>query len=176
MDADSESAIPNDPNAFTPDGNGTVVDNASEQEGKEFFTITASDGTVYYLVIDRQRGTQNVYFLSPVTKDDLLPLAGSGGVTSEPGITVPSAPSEPPQSEPSQPSQLEPEQPAQSGGNMGTIIFILIAVIVAGGAGYYFKIVKPRKQAAQTEEYEEYEEETEGKESDDEYFFDDAED
>ena len=38
---------------FTPDGTGTVVDNATDEDGKEFFTITTPSENVFYLVIDR---------------------------------------------------------------------------------------------------------------------------
>ena len=64
-----------EPNPFTPDGQGTMVDNATDQDGKEFFTIMAADESVFYLVIDRQRETENVYFLNAVTVADLMALA-----------------------------------------------------------------------------------------------------
>ena len=41
-----------DPKPFTPEGTGTVLDNATDQDGKEFFTITTADEAVFYLVID----------------------------------------------------------------------------------------------------------------------------
>lgn len=59
---------------FTPDGTGTVVDNATDEDGKEFFTITTPSENVFYLIIDRQRTEENVYFLNAVTEKDLLPL------------------------------------------------------------------------------------------------------
>ena len=61
---------------FTPNGTGTVVDNATDEDGKEFFTITTPSENVFYLVIDRQRTEENVYFLNAVTEKDLL---GRGG-------------------------------------------------------------------------------------------------
>ena len=42
-----------DPHPFTPSGTGTVVDNATDEDGKEFFTITTPAENVIYLVIDR---------------------------------------------------------------------------------------------------------------------------
>ena len=60
---------------FTPDGTGAVVDNATDEDGKEFFTITTPSENVFYLVIDRQRTENNVYFLNAVTEKDLLALA-----------------------------------------------------------------------------------------------------
>lgn len=32
---------------FTPDGTGTVVDNATDEDGKEFFTITTPSENVF---------------------------------------------------------------------------------------------------------------------------------
>ena len=55
-----------------------VVDNATDEDGKEFYTITTADESVFYLVIDKQKTSENVYFLNTVTTDDLLPLAEQG--------------------------------------------------------------------------------------------------
>lgn len=71
-------AQPETQNPFTPDGTGTVVDNATDQDGKEFYTITTPDENVFFLVIDNQKSADNVYFLNAVTEDDLLPLAEKG--------------------------------------------------------------------------------------------------
>ena len=71
-------AEPETQNPFTPDGTGTVVDNATDEDGKEFYTITTADESVFYLVIDKQKTGENVYFLNAVTVDDLLPLAEQG--------------------------------------------------------------------------------------------------
>ena len=62
--------------AFTPEGTGTVLDSATEQEDdKQFYTITTADGNVFYLIIDGKRDSENVYFLNGVTEEDLLSLA-----------------------------------------------------------------------------------------------------
>jgi len=63
------------PNPFTPAGTGTVIDNATDADGKEFYTIMTPSENVFYLIIDRQRETENVYFLNAVTEKDLLALA-----------------------------------------------------------------------------------------------------
>ena len=60
---------------FTPDGTGTVVDNATDEDGKEFFTITTPSENVFYLVIDRNaKGQQTVHFMNLVDEADLLTL------------------------------------------------------------------------------------------------------
>ena len=150
-----------EPNPFTPDGQGTMVDNATDQDGKEFFTIMAADESVFYLVIDRQRETENVYFLNAVTVADLMALA-------EPS---PEAVPEPlPEPEPTtEPEEPEPE-PEKSGG-AGTLLLVLAVLALGGGAGWYFKIYRPKQQAAAPgedfDEAEEYGEDYGGGEYDD---------
>ena len=154
----TETPLPNDSGTFTPDGTGTVMDNATDGDGKEFYTVSTVDGNVFYLIIDRQRSTDNVYLLNAVTEDDLASLAKLGdGKTSSavPSTTVPTPTSEPVPT--ASPPAANTE--AKSGGiSGGALIFIIIIVLAAGGAGYYFKILKPKRQAAEDDE-EEYEDE-----------------
>ena len=39
-----------EPNPFTPNGTGTVLDNATSEDEKEFYTIVTEDENVFYLV------------------------------------------------------------------------------------------------------------------------------
>ena len=129
-----------EPNPFTPDGQGTMVDNATDGDGKEFFTIMAADESVFYLVIDRQRETENVYFLNAVTVADLMALA-------EPSPEAVPEPLSEPEPEPTtEPEEPEPE-PEKSGG-AGTLLLVLAVLALGGGAGWYFKIYRPKQQAA----------------------------
>ena len=136
--------LPAEPNPFTPDGTGTVVDNATDQDGKEFFTITTAEEAVFYLVIDRQRETENVYFLNAVTVADLMALA-------EPS---PEAVPEPlPEPEPAPTPEPEPEPEPEKSGGAGTLLLVLAVLAIGGGAGWYFKIYRPKQQkAAEPEE------------------------
>ena len=132
-----------DPQPFTPDGTGTVVDNATDEDGKEFFTITTADEAVFYLVIDRQRSTENVYFLNAVTVADLMALA-------EPG-QEPEAP--PPVQEQDPVPDPEPEPEPEKSGGAGMLLAALAVLALGGGAGWYFKIYRPKQQkAAEPEE------------------------
>ncbi len=137
--------LPTEPNPFTPDGTGTVVDNATDQDGKEFFTITTAEEAVFYLVIDRQRETENVYFLNAVTVADLMALAESSG--------EPAAPEPPPEPEPEPTTTPEPEPVPEKKGGAGPLLLALTVVVIGGGAGWYFKIYRPKLQkAAEPEE------------------------
>ncbi len=137
--------LPTEPNPFTPDGTGTVVDNATDQDGKEFFTITTAEEAVFYLVIDRQRETENVYFLNAVTVADLMALAESSG--------EPAAPEPPLEPEPEPTPTPEPEPVPEKKGGAGPLLLALTVVVIGGGAGWYFKIYRPKLQkAAEPEE------------------------
>lgn len=132
--------LPTEPNPFTPDGTGTVVDNATDQDGKEFFTITTAEEAVFYLVIDRQRETENVYFLNAVTVADLMALAESSG--------EPAAPEPPQEIDPEPDPTPEPEPEPEKKGGAGPLLLALAVVGIGGGAGWYFKIYRPKHQSA----------------------------
>ncbi len=135
-------------NTLTPEGQGTVLDSATDDEGKVFFTITTADESVFYLVIDRQKSEENVYFLNAVTVADLLALAEASGEDLTTAITPVAEPVADAEPEP----EPEPEPEDQSGGNMGLLLMALTVVAVGGGAGWYFKIYRPGQQAAASEE------------------------
>jgi hypothetical protein len=163
----SESAVSEDGKLagdgrpFTPDGTGSVIDNASEGDGKEFFTVETADGNVFYLIVDRQRNAENVYLLNAVTEDDLSSLAkpGNGKTdTPESAVTVPETANTP---APTPEATPEPTpEPAKSGGNTGMIGIMIVVLIVVGGAGYYFKIVRPKKNGGDYETEDEGDAET----------------
>jgi len=149
-------------NPFTPAGQASVLDNASNNDEKEFFTFSTPAGNVFFLVVDRQRASDNVYFLNAVTEQDLVALAEQAGTeiaVSGGGIPVsatPQAPDEQPETQEAEPT--EPPAAESKGGN-GTMIFMLIAVGIAGGAGYYFKIVRPKQQGGNSDYDDEDEDE-----------------
>lgn len=171
---DWEGLDPAELNPLTPDGQGTVVDNATDSEGKEFFTVTTADESVFYLVIDRQKNGENVYFLNTVTVEDLMALAEANGENLTPTVTPEPEPTPTPEPE------TEPEPEAQNGG-MGMLLLALAVIAVGGGAGWYFKIYRPRQEraAAVLEDYvpePDYENTYDGVEDDDTPPWDDEDD
>lgn len=181
-DPDEEAdAPPRDPVPLTPDGQATVLDNATNEDGKEFYTIQTPDENVFYLIIDNQRGTENVYFLNAVTEADLMALAVKEDDTPQTDAipapvplcicTEQCAPGEvntdcpvcalsrkdctgisPVTDMETEPDE-KPEKP-KSGGS-GTLILILLVALAAGGTGYYFKIYKPKKDLDDAEDFDE---------------------
>ena len=151
-------AEPETQNPFTPDGTGTVVDNATDEDGKEFYTITTADESVFYLVIDKQKTSENVYFLNAVTVDDLLPLAKQG---EEPAEEVTPEPEPEPTEPVEEVTEPEPEPEAKKTDSPLLLLLLIGAVVlIGGGVGYYFKIYKPKHEAPDLEDdYCEYEDE-----------------
>lgn len=175
-EADTDT-VPRGENALTPDGQGTVVDNADEAAGKEFFTITTADDNIFYLIIDRQRDSENVYFLNAVTEEDLLALAEpseDGGESAVPdpepvctcevkceagavdtdcpvcALTLEDCAGETPA-----PAEEAPAEPEQESSGAGLYVAIALVALVVGGAGYYFKIYKPKHELDDAEDLDE---------------------
>ena len=174
-----------DPAPLTPDGQATVVDNATGEDGKEFYTIVTPAENVFYLIIDKQRETENVYFLNAVTESDLLALAEKDGETSNPpeaAIPEPEKCSCKTKCEAGAVNTkcpvckldlsgcegAEPEAPAPDNdtgepkpepkkNNTGAMVIVVLVILAVGGAGYYFKVVKPKRDLDDADDFEDIE-------------------
>ena len=163
----SESAIDEGDTVFTPEGTGTVVDIATDEDGKLFYTIVTPAGNVFYLVIDLARTDgNNVYFLNAVTEADLAALAETDGSTTGNESAIPTPEPEPTPTPDPEPEPTPEPEPEEKGGGMGTIFLVLLAVAAIGGAGWYFKIYKPKQEAAFMDDMDEDESEGEDDEED----------
>jgi hypothetical protein len=153
----TESAVSTEAGAkpFTPAGTGTVVDNTTDS-GKQFYTIETVNGNIFFLIIDLERDSDNVYFLNAVTEKDLLALAVRDGDTgdSDSVSAIPDTPATPaPDPEPTPEPSPEPEQAeSETGGNAGMMLLVVAVVLAGGGAGYYFKIYRPKQQQSEAED------------------------
>ena len=177
-ETETVSSIPD--GAFTPEGTGTVLDTATGEDGdKQFYTITTEAGNVFYLIIDGKRDSNNVYFLNGVTEADLMALAekGDGSVSTIPEAEtctctekceagevntacpvckndLKSCTGKEKTDKDKDEEPEEPEKPKKDTGSAGTIIFVIVALLAAGGVGYYVKIVRPKQQAEDDGDFE----------------------
>ena len=142
--------------------------------GKEFYTIEAASGKVFYLIIDRDGQEETVYFLTEITENDLLNVTtnnsetlpkNSAALESQIPVTESALPNnntdekthevktpaptegeEDTESEDTgtEESEEKTEKPEKSNPFVG---YIIMGVFGAGviGCAYYFKVVK-RKQ------------------------------
>lgn len=130
-------------------------------------------------MIDNQRDSENVYFLNAVTEDDLMALAEKGekdgtGESAVPEVLVctctdkceagmvnTSCPvckndlSACTGKEQAPPETEEPAKEETKKGSGGAFIFVLLAALAVGGAGYYFKIYKPKHDLDDAEDLDE---------------------
>ena len=180
--------------ALTPDGTASVLDNVTDEDGKEFFTFTTPAENVFYLVIDKERQDNNVYFLNAVTEKDLMALAQTedaasgtaGGASAEPAAPEPQKKAECICVDKCAPGEVNADCPVcvlswrnckgedhehggegESGGDTakpqtqkpgtsgGSLAVMLMVVLGVGGAGYYFKIYKPKKELEDAEDLDE---------------------
>ena len=172
-DQTSEPIIIKPENAFTPDGNMTLIDNVEgEDEGqKQFIIVQSKNGHYFYIVIDYStEGENTVHFLNQVDEADLMAILAEEEITLAPAectctdkcavgdidTTCPvciaamtdcaGAEATPPADETDPPAD-DTEQPAPSGLNTGAIIGIVaILALAGGGIFYYFKVLKPKQQ------------------------------
>ena len=170
--------------------------------GKEFYTIEAASGKVFYLIIDRDGEEEVVYFLTEITENDLLNVTSdnsetlpknSAALESQIPVTESALPNnnteiddthevETPVEETTEESveetgeeaEEETEEPVKSNPIVGYLIMGIFGAAVIGAA-YYFKVVK-KKQDGDFVEDEDEEDDDEEYESESEESEDNGED
>jgi hypothetical protein len=176
------------PPTLTPNGTGNVVDNIMTLNNIEFFTVTTDNGSDFFLVVDRQRTSNNVYLLNTVTEADLMALAEARGETLPPSssnvaVTQPPTGEEPPSTptmeeilqalqEAAEQNQQEAITPPTPQSNNSGIILLVVLLLLLGGAGFaVWKWLLPKIKEMGQGNQEEIEEEEieEGDYGDEEY-------
>ena len=150
---------------LTPEGNATLVDDFGGN--KQLITVTTKAGNYFYILIDRDdEGENTVHFLNQVDDADLSALLEDGETEETPAvctctekceagavnINCPVCSTDRTQcaGAEAEPEPEEPEEPQEeeSGGSMGLLLIVLVLAGAGGAAFYYFKVLKPKKDAA----------------------------
>lgn len=164
-----DETVIEDNHTLTPDGNAQLMDDVTDNENLQFITVTARDGSEFYIIIDKGAQSENVYFLNTVDESDLAALV-EGYTPEQTTEQQQPEPSGTPSTEQAQPEQEK--QPEQDTENSNSSFLFLIVLVLIGGAGlavYYFKVFRPKKKLEQADDIEDFEfEETENEEVSDE--------
>lgn len=165
-----------------PDGTGTAAENSDPNaSGKQFVTVKTKSGKIFYLIVDYDKASDNVYLLTEVSENDLLnfvetetPDSAAAGQTKP--ITPPSADPEPEETDPITQQEQEPVPEPDKSSNLITGLVVIAVIGAAGAAYYFFKIRKNKKQPLGSLDELEFEDEFESEEvyTEDESFDDDA--
>ena len=173
--SENQSAKDGSAKPLTPDGQGTVVDNVTDEDSKEFFTIATQDDNTFYLVIDKQRDNENVYLLDTVKESDLISMSekdtdepsqsaipepepvcsckekcAAGEVNTDCPISLQDCTGK--ETAPTEDDEEKSQKPDKN--SIGTLILIALAALVAGGIGWYIKIYKPKKDFEDAEDFD----------------------
>ena len=192
------------PFAFTPDGNLTLIDDflqieipgdeETEQVEKQFITVQSKNGNTFYIVIDRNGETENVYFLNLVDEADLMALMESeDGETAAPTCSCTDKGvvgaintnceicrtnmSECTGKEPVvDPEPTEPvEEPTEEPKSTNFMPIIIVLILGAGGfAVYWFKFRKPKTKTSGSSDLDDYDFGEDDEDYDEETELDDA--
>ena len=170
---------------------GEGEDTEEAEQGKEFYTIQTATDKVFYLIIDRDREQEMVYFLTEITENDLLNVTSDNSETLpknsaalESAIPVtdsalPNNNTEPEDMEQTEvvegteentedaEQEQEPEEQVEPNPMISYVLIGGLAVAFIGGA-YYFKVVRKKKEDFIEDEDEDEEDEEEVFENEDE--------
>ena len=121
-------------------GAGHVVDNISDSDKLQFISVTAKDGSVFFIVIDKQNVNENSAAVPAAVKASPTPQAQAS-----------------PSAEPDGKTKTAPKTDKSKSAN-SSIMLILIAIIGIGGLGaYYFKVYLPKKNMENAPDLEDFE-------------------
>lgn len=136
------------------DGQGTVHERvetqANDPDAKRiFYTVTTDEGEVFYLVIDQNQNSNNVYLLDQVNLSDLHALAvnDSGKDESDDSTSLLSALSGENDNETIDAQDLPEEKPKKNSMTSNLVIILIVAAI--GGGVYYYKNIYKNKRDEQ---------------------------
>ena len=194
-DASTEANSAETGSPLTPDGNLELVDDVTqESDGKQFITVQSKNDNTFYIVIDRDKDTDNVYFMNLVDEADLMALMEDGEVTlkctcktrCEAGNVDTTCPvcknnmteCTGEEQEKEIETIAEPETSAakktETKSSVAPVmILLLIVVLGAGGAVYYLKFRKPKTDTKGPIDLDDYDFGDEDDEDDVEYVSED---
>ena len=129
-------------------------DDRIKSDSRQFITFKTKDEKMFYLIIDHDKEQDNVKLLTDVKESDLESLVKEKDKTSvvkqeETQVNLDKS------NETIKQEEVKKEEP-KTKNSLGSYIVLGVVILVIIGIGYYFKVVKPKKDK---EKYNEEEEE-----------------
>lgn len=157
------------PEAIQTDKTSSVT---TKEGGKEFYTITTKGNKVFYLIVDKDKTSNNVYFLTEVAENDLLNFTDSNTVTLPQNSAViesalPDVSESETDQEETEKKPMAEKETEKTDGNTGT--FVLMALVLVGVGAFYFLKIRKKKESFEAGYDEEDEDEEEHEEEEPEY-------
>lgn len=125
-------------------------------ELRQFVSFETKSGKVFHLIIDHSKETDNVQMLTEVGEQDLLNLIEENAdielilnETENVGVKKTT------QTKEKATTTIETDGPVSETPNNLNLIVIIVASVLAGILGWYFKIYKPKKEMAFDDEVDE---------------------
>lgn len=153
-------------------GEGSIHDktttDGSDTAEKVFYTITTAEGDTFYLVMDQNRGSDNVYLLNQVTNSELKSLA-----VDDTGIQQEKENEQNLLEQLKTDETVDMEEAAEkdTSSQKGALAKVLVLAAIGAGGYYYFKVYRKKKNTeldvADAMDMDDFE-----AEDDDEIFFD----
>lgn len=122
-------------------GNGQTKERP-KADSREFLTFETANGKVFHLIIDRDQEDSNVQLLTEVSEQDLLNMIAADEEANGLGKVQ-----ENPEKEVVKKEEPKKEESKKKDNSKGSLLILLIIAVAIGGAGYYFKIVKPKEDS-----------------------------
>lgn len=156
-------------NAFSVEGNGTLIDESDSSQNKLFYIVTTTNGNNFYLIIDKDSSSNNVYMLSAIDEADLADFVDE--TDSAEGSSLTSTPSSKdtdgdidtletdetladPTGAPDEEAKTADTKESDSKGSAGKYVgFLLLALACVGViAAYYFLKIRNRDDQEEEDE------------------------
>lgn len=131
---------------------GIENDDRIESDSRQFITFKTKDEKMFYLIIDHDKEQDNVKLLTDVKESDLESLVKEKDKTpvvkqEDSQVNLNNS------NETIKQEEIKKEEP-KTKSSLGSYIILGIVILVIIGIGYYFKVVKPKKDKEKYNEEE----------------------
>lgn len=135
-----------------------------QDTNKQFMSIVTKDGHIFYMIVDHDKTSENVYLLTEVTNKDLMSFNDENDLseitheqsTENEESEKPTLGEEYIDNTGEDDFKTQETKPTDEAQKSSPAFVIILVVFAALGVGYYFKIYKPKKDLEDADDLDEY--------------------